>query len=133
MIKNHIYPSQVIATQGDKQKSYMRFIRKMGEYVIDVIILAKADRLSARGPEITEEMINGNIRGLEELKNYYLEIKDSLKPLPVLLDGHEIMSMFNLKPSPELGKIIKGIKEGQLNGDINTKAEAIDYVRSILW
>ena len=132
MIKNHIYPSQVISSQGDRQKTYMRCIRKLDEHVVDVVMLAKADRLSARGPEITDEIVNSNIAGLDDLKSYYLSIKDRLVPLPILLDGHEIMDIFKLKPSPELGKIVKALKEAQLNGDVNTKSEAISYVSSIL-
>lgn len=132
LIKNHIYPSQVITSQGDIKKSYMRFIRKMEDSVIDVILIAMADRLSARGPEITDEIINKNINGLKNLLNFYIEIKPTLKPLPVLLDGNEIMSTFNLKPSPELGRLIKELKEAQISGEVNTKSDAICYIHSIL-
>ena len=132
LIKNHIYPSQVIVSQGDKDKSYMRFIRKMDDNVIDIILIAMADRLSARGPEITEETVNQNITGLNNLLNYYIEIKPTLKPLPVLLDGNEIMKMFNLKPSPKLGKLINQLKEAQISGEVNTKSDAICYINNII-
>lgn len=132
LIKNHIYPSQVIVSQGDKGKSYMRFIRKMDDNVIDIILIAMADRLSARGPEITEETVNQNITGLNNLLNYYIEIKPTLKPLPVLLDGNEIMKMFNLKPSPKLGKLINQLKEAQISGEVNTKSDAICYINNII-
>ena len=57
MIKTHIYPSNVIDAPDLNEKIMMRYIRKMGENVIDNIILAKADRLSARGEAITEEIV----------------------------------------------------------------------------
>lgn len=132
LIKNHIYPSQVVTNEGDIKKSYMRFIRKMEENVIDVILLAMADRLSAQGPAITKEITNTNINGLKNLLNYYLNIKDTLTPLPVLLNGNEIIEQFKIKPSPKLGEIITQLKEAQLSGEINTKSEAIYYVRNIL-
>lgn len=129
MIKNHIYPSNVIAAPELNEKVIMRYIRKMNEDVIDNIMLAKADRLSARGVDITSQMVEDNINGLNKLLNFYFDKKSTLKPLPKLLDGIEIMQIKGIKQSPNLGIIIKALQEAQLNGDINTKDEAIKFVQ----
>ena len=128
MIKTHIYPSNVIDAPDLNDKVMMRYLRKMGRNVIDNIILAKADRLSARGEAITEEIIMANLSGLDKLLNFYFEKRDTLKPLPKLLDGIEIMKIKGLKQSPILGEIITALKEAQINGEINTKEEAINFV-----
>lgn len=128
MIKNHIYPSQVVSSENINEKIYMRYIRKMEANVIDNIILAKADRLSARGPAITEDIVLENIRNLDNLLNYYLSIKDKLKPIPKLLTGDEIMELKKIPQSPLLGEIIKSLKEEQLEGNIITKEDAINFV-----
>lgn len=128
MIKNHIYPSNVIVAPILNEKVKMRYVRKMGENVVDNIILAKADRLSARGVDITEEVINSNINGLNKLLEFYLSKKDSLTPLPKLLDGREIMTLLNIKPSPKLGEIISALNEAQLNGDVTTPEDAKNFV-----
>ena len=128
MIKHHIYPSHVVTAPEINDKIYMRFIRKMQDEAIDVIVLAMADRLSARGVEITEEVVQKNITSLQSLLDFYLNIKDSLEPLPKLLSGEEIMELLNLKPSKELGDIIKKLKEAQLSGDVTTKEEAVEFV-----
>ena len=125
MIKNHIYPSNVIVAPSLNDKVMMRYVRKMGDNVIDNIILAKADRLSAKGVDITEEIVNANISGLDKLLDFYLSKKDSLAPLPKLIDGREIMELLNIKPSPKLGEIINAINEAQLNEEITTHEEAI--------
>ena len=131
MIKNHIYPSNVIVAPSLNDKVMMRYVRKMGDNVIDNIILAKADRLSARGVDITEEIVNANISGLDKLLDFYLSKKDSLAPLPKLIDGREIMELLNIKPSPKLGEIINTINEAQLNGDISTHEDAVKMVLDI--
>lgn len=128
MIKNHIYPSNVLAAPDLNEKVMMRFVRKMEENAIDIIMLAKADRLSARGEDITEEIVRENIEGLDKLLNFYLTKKETLKPLPKLIDGYEIMQLKNIKQSPFLGEILKALKEAQLNGDINTPEEAREFV-----
>lgn len=128
MIKNHIYPSNVIVAPILNEKVMMRYVRKMGENVVDNIILAKADRLSARGVDITEEVVNSNINGLNKLLEFYLSKKDSLTPLPKLIDGREIMTLLNIKPSPKLGEIISALNEAQLNGDVTTPEDAKNFV-----
>ena len=52
-----------------------------------------------------------------------------MKPLPKLLDGLEIIQIKNIKQGPILGEIINALKEAQISGDINTKEEAIEFVR----
>ena len=128
MIKNHIYPSNVIVAPSLNEKVMMRYVRKMGDNVVDNIILAKADRLSARGVDITEEIVNTNICGLDKLLDFYLSKKDTLAPLPKLIDGREIMEFLNIKPSPKLGEIINAVNEAQLNGDILTHEDAVRFV-----
>ena len=130
MIKNHIYPSNVIAAPDLNDKVMMRYLRKMEDNVIDNIILAKADRLSARGEAITEEIINDNLNGLDKLLNFYLEKRETMQPLPKLLSGYEVMELKGIKQSPELGVILKALNEAQLNGDITTKNEAIEFVKN---
>ena len=42
------------------------------------------------------------------------------------------MEMFGIKPSKKLGDIIEALKEAQLDGNIQTKDEAIDYVKTLV-
>ena len=128
IIKYHIYPSHVVSSPEITDKIYMRFIRKMENEVIDVITLAMADRFSAKGVQITEEMVVKNINNLQLLLDFYLKVKDGLKPLPKLLSGEEIMKLLNINPSKELGNIIKSLQNAQLSGDVTTKEEAIKFV-----
>lgn len=131
MIKYHIYPSHVVGAPELTDKVLMRFVRKMEDDAIDVIFLAMADRLSARGEKITDEIIKDNIDKLNILLSFYINIVDSLEPLPKLLSGEEIMEMLNIKPSAELGNVIKELKEAQLSGDVNTREEALLFVKSL--
>lgn len=131
MIKYHIYPSGVIASPELNEKVMMRYLRKMEDDVIDNIILAKADRLSARGPAITNDIIKSNIDGLDKLLSFYLEQKDKMEPLPKLLNGNEIMEILNIKPSKVLGKIIKMLEDAQFNNEIESKSEAVYYIKNL--
>ena len=109
----------------------MRYVRKTGDNVIDNIVLAKADRYSAQGPAITEEIVKQNIDGLNKLLNFYLAKRNTLKPLPKLLDGFEVMQIKNITQSPKLGEYMTALHEAQINGDITTKEDAIKFIKTI--
>lgn len=131
LIKYHIYPSGMISAPDVTEKAVMKYYRKMDGYVIDNIILAMADRLSARGEAITEETVENNINALTRLLNNYLECRKNIKPLEKLLDGIEIMELLNIKQGKELGKIISELKEAQLSGIVNDKNEAVRFILNL--
>lgn len=128
LIKYHIYPSSLVSAEDVTDKAFMKFYRKMDGFVIDVIILAMADRLSARGEKITDEIVSKNINGLTKLLNDYLELRKDIKPLEKLLDGRDIMEILKIKQGPKLGEIINALKEAQISGNVTTKEEAINFV-----
>ena len=132
LIKYHIYPSSLVSAQDVQDKAFLKFYRKMDGYVIDVIILSMADRLSARGVKVTDDIVNKNISNLTKLLNDYLEKYKNLKPLPKLLNGKEIMNILNIKQSPKLGAVINELKEAQMSGNVNTKEEAIEFVTNLM-
>ena len=131
IIRHHIYPSSVVSAPNINDKIYMRYVRKAGENSIDLITVAKADRLSARGIEVSDEMVQKNISDLNKLQDFYLKVKPTLKPLPKLIDGKEIMQILNISPSRELGEIINKLHEEQLEGNITTKEDAISYIKQL--
>jgi hypothetical protein len=41
------------------------------------------------------------------------------------------MEIKNIKQSPVLGEILNALKEAQINGDVNTRDEAIEFVKNL--
>ena len=112
-------------------RAKIRFVKKIGEDTIDLIELSRADRLSARGEAVSDEMVENNLSNLDKLLNFYYEIQPKLKTLPKLIDGHKIMELLDIKPSKKLKEIIDEINERQLEGLINTKEDAVNFVLSL--
>ncbi len=132
MVKNHIYPSSLMSTpEGASNKAMARFIRKIHPDVEDLTELARADRLSARGEAVSDDMVQKNLENLEKLLAYYNSVKEGLKELPKLLDGREIMKILNIQATPKLGAIINELKEAQIAGTVKTKEEAIRFVQNL--
>ncbi len=131
LIKYHIYPSSLMANPDVTDRAKIRFVKKIGEDTIDLIELSRADRLSARGEAVSDEMVENNLSNLDKLLNFYYEIQPKLKTLPKLIDGNKIMELLDIKPSKKLKEIIDEINERQLEGLINTKEDAVNFVLSL--
>ncbi len=130
LVKNHLYPSQLVSDANLSDKTMMRFIRKMGDDSIDVIVLAQSDRLSARGEAVSDAMVEKNLTALDALKKFYFE-KSVQAPLPKLLSGQEVMEITGLKPSKRLGLVMNALYEAQVAGDVNNKEEACEFIRNV--
>lgn len=129
MIQHHIYPSALMHQSEKTEKSMIRFARNINPYTKELIELARADRLSARGVLVTDEVVEKNLKNLEELNSFCEKILPELQALPKLLDGNEIMKILNIKPSKKLGEIINALEEAQLEGLVRNKEEAENFIR----
>ncbi len=132
MVKHHIYPSALMCQNADtdevSKKAMARFVRKIHPDVEDLIELARADRLSARGEAISDDMVNENLNNLQKLLDYYKSVQNTLQEMPKLLNGKEIMEILDIKPGPHLGEIIDKLKEAQIMGEVKNKEEAKTFV-----
>ena len=136
MVKNHIYPSSLAhsaASDGQEisNKAIARFIRKIHPDVEDLLELARADRLSARGEAVSDKMVEDNLLNLEKLLLHYRSIKDRMQALPKLLDGREIMEILKIDAGPKLGDIIDALKEAQIEGIVKTRQDAVDFIKKL--
>lgn len=131
LVENHIYPSQLTSSEDVSQKAINRLFRKLDEETLDVIFLAKADRLSARGKEVTEAMVKNNINNLENLQTGWFAFKKNSQPVEKLLDGNEIAQILNLSDKRLLGKIISDLNDAQLDGFVKNRSDAIEFLKDL--
>ena len=111
----------------------------MDEDTLDIIILAKADRKSALGIEITKEIVDNNIKNLTKLEEGWFKFCQINKEIPKLLNGLEIMEILKLDSpkklssiildSPKkLSSIINVLHNAQYDGIVKTKEDAINFL-----
>lgn len=77
---------------------------------------------------IESEKLNLHSKLLEFYFTRYLPVTNE-KPL---LNGNDIITIFNVSPSPTVGEILKKIHRAQVLGDIKTSAEAEELAANIL-
>jgi len=81
-------------------------------------------------------------KGESDLTNFYKMIK-RIKDLQTMskekerlpksiLDGHQIMKKFNLKPGPQIGELLKILREEQLAKRVRNKKEGFEFLKKYL-
>ena len=68
---------------------------------------------------------------LSRLKGLRLKIK-STGAAKNIINGHDIMKEYKLKPGPQIGELLEKVREEHLSGKIKTKKEALSFVKRIL-
>ena len=109
----------------------LRFHNKTAPYSYDIIELARADRLSAKGPAITADSIEQNHNALSKLEEFCKQIDEQVALVPPFVNGEDIMTILDIPQGKIVGEILKELREKQLLGEIKSKDEAIDLARKI--
>jgi putative nucleotidyltransferase with HDIG domain len=106
------------------------YLRATEPVSADVTLLTVADRLSARGsgPIASEEMVEAHLRLAREMIAAALDWRREGPPRP-LLRGDELLDELDLAAGPEVGELLADLEAAQYAGEVETREQALRYVR----
>ena len=99
-----------------------RLINDAGDDIDDLMTLCEADITSKN--EVRKKHFLENFR-IVRTKLHDLREKDYKRLLQPCIDGNEIMEMFNLKPSHEVGELKKALKDAVLDNRVPNEREPL--------
>ena len=121
MIDLHMRP-QVIADSEVTDSAVRRLLNDAGDDIDDLMTLCEADITSKN--EVRKKMFLENFRMVRE-KLADLKVKDYKRLLQPVIDGNEIMEMFHLKPSKEVGVLKQYLKDAVLDNKVANEHEPL--------
>ena len=117
LVDLHMRP-QVIADEEATDSAVRRLLNDAGDDIDDLMLLCEADITSKN--EVKKKMFLENFRMVRE-KLADLKEKDYKRLLQPVIDGNEIMEMFNLKPSREVGVLKQYLKDAVLDNQVENE------------
>lgn len=131
MVFWHLRPGYLADQVKPSSRAVYRFFRDTQKDGPSIILLSLADWRATRGP------LTNSVRRkqhekimLKLLEDYFSQKKK--KPLPKIINGHDIMTCLGLGSGPLVGKILDKIREMQMLGKIEKKSEALNAAKKIL-
>lgn len=106
-----------------------RFWYELGDYGVDVCLLAMANYLGTVGIELKQDQWLAHLEVIQNLLHDYYNQYDKIVSPPQLVDGKQLMDALNLSPSRQIGELLTLIREAQVMGEIHTSADAIDLAK----
>jgi poly(A) polymerase len=109
------------------------YLRATEPVAADVTLLTVADRLSARGgsPLASPEMVEAHLSLAREMIAAALDWNRDGPPRP-LLRGDELAAELGIGEGRELGALLAELEAAQYAGEIETRAEAVEFARAHL-
>ena len=121
MVELHMRPI-AIADEEVTDSAVRRLINDAGDDIDELMLLCEADITSKN--EVRKKLFLENFRmGREKIAD--LKEKDYKRLLQPVIDGDEIMEMFNLKPSREVGELKKVMKDAVLDNLVPNEREPL--------
>lgn len=121
LVDLHMRP-QVIADSEVTDSAVRRLLNDAGDDIDDLMTLCEADITSKN--EGRKKMFLENFRMVRE-KLADLQVKDYKRLLQPVIDGNEIMEIFHLKPSREVGTLKQYLKDAVLDNKVANEREPL--------
>ena len=121
LVDLHMRPI-AIADDEVTDSAVRRLLNDAGEDIEELMILCEADITSKN--EVRKKMFLENFRLVRE-KLADLKEKDYVRLLQPVIDGNEIMEMFHLKPSREVGVLKQYLKDAVLDNKVENEREPL--------
>jgi len=121
LVDLHMRP-QVIADSEVTDSAVRRLLNDAGDDIDDLMTLCEADITSKN--EVKKKMFLENFRMVREKLSDLVE-KDYKRLLQPVIDGNEIMQMFGLKPSREVGTLKQTLKDAVLDNKVENEREPL--------
>jgi poly(A) polymerase len=106
-------------------KACLRLVRKIGEHLPGLFLVAMSDALAGKGeasPDDIEQEVAGLFDRLLQVEEKHVT---PVRTAPPLITGRDLIEELSLTPGPLFREILEQVEEAHMEHRISTRAEAL--------
>lgn len=105
-----------------------RILARLGDELVDVVLLSTADRYATRGPLSTQEKLERYVAFCRKLLDEHRRERET----PPLIMGRDLIQELGLEQGPFIGEILKEVRVAQLEGALKSRRDALRFARDLV-
>jgi putative nucleotidyltransferase with HDIG domain len=133
VVRHHLRP-KLLSQSADlaTPRAIYRFFRDTGSAGVDICLLTLADVLATYGTTLPDDIWTRDLSVVRTLLEAWWENNEKkVSPSP-LLNGKDLIDIFNLFPGPQIGALLESLREAQAVGKVHTRDEALEFIQKAL-
>ncbi len=127
LIRAHMRPLSLLSAPEITLRARRRLVLAAGAYLDELGLLCLADSLATRGPEKDPRAEERLTRLWEKLRATRAALESQARE--PLVTGHDLIRELNLRPGPLIGRLLSGLEEARLGGEVRDRREALAWAR----
>jgi tRNA nucleotidyltransferase/poly(A) polymerase len=132
IVREHMRPFHLVQTgKKPSRRAVYRFWRAAGDAGVEVCLLSIADLLAIYGHTLPQEILEQHMDVVRTLLETYWEKPEEVRP-QALLNGSDLIDMFDMSPGPKIGELLESLWEAQAVGEVENKRQAVKFIRKQL-
>ena len=130
-VRHHLRPGQMGQDELPSRRAIYRYFRDTAEAGIDILFLSLADHLATRGPDLDLANWQEHAQLVDYVIGQRFEQESITRP-PRLVDGHDLINIFDMRPGPKIGEILETVHEAQASEELTTREDALFFIDRLL-
>lgn len=126
LVGEHLMTMFLSGLEERSPRTLRRFLKRLGEEWLGLLLISWADMSASRGPARTMEQTARTALLLREIVDFHAVV--SATPPVRLLTGSDLLRVFGLREGPRIGRLLKEIEEAQADGLVRTQDEALRWI-----
>lgn len=130
IVAGHMRPLLLAEAGQPSRRAVYRYFRAIQSAGLDIGLLSLADHLATYdGPAGKWLELVGVVATLFD--HYFEAHEETVAPV-LLLNGHELIQLFQLRPGPKVGRLLRALAEAQAAGEVGNREQAIEFITAEL-
>ena len=130
IVAGHMRPLLLVEGGQLSRRAVYRYFRAIQSAGLDIGLLSLADHLATYGGPAGKWL--ELVKVVATLFEHYFEAHEETVAPVLLLNGHDLIQLFQLRPGPKVGRLLRELAEAQAAGEVGNREQAIGFITAQL-